>query len=71
VIGIEELAAIVLDTTGASAKLAEFHGEEGFTTRVKVVDFSKARRDLKHHPTIDIREGIRRYVAWARKVYNR
>jgi len=71
VIGIEELAEIVLEATGASSKLAEYHGEEGFTTRVKVVDFSKARRDLRHDPQIDIREGIRRYDGWARKVYNR
>jgi dTDP-glucose 4,6-dehydratase len=69
VIGIEELAQIVLEATGASPRLAEYHGEEGFTTRVKVVDFSKARRDLHHDPKIDIREGIRRYVAWARKTY--
>jgi dTDP-glucose 4,6-dehydratase len=68
-IGIEELADIVLQATGASPRLAEHKGEEGFTTRVKVVDFSKARRDLKHDPKIDIREGVRRYVAWARKVY--
>jgi dTDP-glucose 4,6-dehydratase len=71
VIGIEELAEIVLEATGASPRLAEYHGEEGFTTRVKVVDFSKARRDLRHDPQIDIREGLRRYAAWARKVYNR
>lgn len=68
-IGIEELAEIVLEATGASPSLAEYKGEEGFTTRVKVVDFSKARRDLRHDPKIDIREGVRRYVAWARKVY--
>ena len=70
-IGIEELAEIVLEATGASPSLAEYKGEEGFTTRVKVVDFSKARRDLRHDPKIDIREGVRRYVAWARKVYNK
>jgi dTDP-glucose 4,6-dehydratase len=68
-ITIEELADIVLKATGASAKLAEYRGEEGFTTKVKVVDFSKSRRDLKHDPKIDIREGIRRYVAWVREVY--
>jgi dTDP-glucose 4,6-dehydratase len=71
VIGIEELASIVLETVGASPQLAEYHGEEGFTTRVKVVDFSKARRDLRHDPQIDIHEGIRRYVAWARETYHR
>ncbi|MDD5723450.1 MAG: NAD(P)-dependent oxidoreductase [Syntrophales bacterium] len=70
-IGIEELAEIVLEATGASPVLAEYKGEEGFTTRVKVVDFSKARRDLRHDPKIDIREGVRRYVAWTRKVYNK
>jgi dTDP-glucose 4,6-dehydratase len=69
VISIEELADIVLTTTGASLSLAEYKGEEGFTTRVKIVDFAKARRDLKHDPKVDIREGIRRYVAWARQVY--
>ncbi len=71
VVNIEELAEIVLETTGASPELAQFKGEEAFTTRVKVVDFSKARRDLKHDPKIDIREGVRRYVAWARKVYEK
>lgn len=69
VISIEELADHVLRTVGASPSLATYKGEEGFTTRVKVVDFSKARRDLKHNPVIDIQEGIRRYVAWARKIY--
>jgi dTDP-glucose 4,6-dehydratase len=68
-IGIEELADIVLSTVGAKRDLAEYKGEEGFTTRVKTVDFSKARRDLKHNPQIDIHEGIRRYVSWARKIY--
>jgi len=69
VTSIEDLAALVLETTGAPARLAEYKGEEKFTTRVKVVDFSKARRDLRHDPKVDIREGIRRYTAWARKVY--
>ncbi len=68
-IGIEELADIVLQETGASPSLAVYKGEEGFTTKVKIVDFSKARHDLKHDPKIDISEGVRRYVAWARKVY--
>lgn len=69
VIDIETLADIVLHEVGASRALATYKGEEGFTTRVKVVDFSKARRDLKHDPQIDIREGVRRYVAWARNAY--
>ena len=70
-IGIEELAEIVLHATGAKPSLVEHRGEEAFTTRVKIVDFSKARQDLAHDPQIDIREGIQRYVSWARKVYGR
>jgi len=69
VIGIEELAEIVFKATGAARDLAEYKGEEAFTTRVKVVDFSKSRRDLKHAPKIDIVEGVRSYVAWMKKIY--
>ena len=68
-IGIEELADIVLEATGANPRLVEHKGGEAFTTRVKIVDFSKARRDLKHDPHVDIREGIRRYVEWVRRTY--
>jgi dTDP-glucose 4,6-dehydratase len=70
-IGIEELAEIVLRETGADPALAAYDQEEPFTTRVKIVDFSKARRDLGHDPQVDIAEGIGRYVAWARQVYSR
>jgi dTDP-glucose 4,6-dehydratase len=68
-ITIENLAEIVLREVGAGSDLAVYKGEERFTTRVKVVDFSKSRRDLKHDPQIEIHEGIRRYVTWARQVY--
>lgn len=68
-IGVEELAELVLRETEADSALMQLVDQEAFTTRVKVVDFSKARRDLGHDPTVDISEGIRRYVAWARTVY--
>ncbi len=69
-ISIEELAEIVLEETGASKDLVEYKGEEDFTTRIKIVDYSKSRRDLNHEATVDIREGVRRYVAWLRQAYN-
>lgn len=71
VVSIEELADIVLAATGASPTLAEYRGEEGFTTRVKLVDYTKSRRDLKHAPAVDINEGVRRYVDWMRRVYGK
>ena len=69
-ISIEELAEIVLEITEASPSLVQYKGEESFTTRVKIVDFSKARRDLKHEAKVDIHEGIHRYWAWMRKIYS-
>jgi dTDP-glucose 4,6-dehydratase len=68
-ISIEELADIVLRAVGCGRELVTYKDEEQFTTRVKVVDFSKSRRDLQHDPQIDIHEGVRRYVAWARAAY--
>jgi dTDP-glucose 4,6-dehydratase len=68
-ISIEDLAEIILKETKADQSLAQYKGEESFTTRVKAVDFSKSRKDLRHDPQIDIKEGIHRYVAWMRKVY--
>ncbi|HEX9028202.1 MAG TPA: NAD(P)-dependent oxidoreductase [Anaerolineales bacterium] len=70
-ISIEQLAEIVFRVTGANPNLAVYKGEEAFTTHVKMVDFSKARRDLHHDPQINLPEGIDRYVAWARKVYDK
>ncbi len=70
-ISIEDLAEIILKETKAAKSLAQYQGKENFTTRVKIVDFSKSRKDLKHAPQVDIREGIRRYVRWMRKVYEK
>jgi dTDP-glucose 4,6-dehydratase len=66
---IDELCSLVLEATGADRKLAVREGNERFTTRVKIVDFSKARRDLNHNPQVDLRSGIRRYVSWMKSVY--
>jgi len=69
-VSIDELADLVLKETGADLKLAEYKGEEAFTTKRKVMDFSKIRRDLKHDPQINVRNGLKRYVKWMRKAYN-
>jgi len=67
--GIEELADIIIRETDADPDLMQCHAAEPFTTRAKVVDSSKARRDLGHDPRIDIRTGIQRYVEWMASVY--
>jgi dTDP-glucose 4,6-dehydratase len=45
---IEELAEVVLKTTGASPSLVEYRESEILTTKVKRVDISKSIRDLDH-----------------------
>jgi dTDP-glucose 4,6-dehydratase len=70
-ISIEELAEIILSETGSDPKLAEYLSSENFTTRIKIVDFSKARKDLQHDPKVDIHTGIKRYVEWMKTIYCR
>jgi len=69
VVDIEELFEIVCREVGVDGSLATFEDAEPFTTRIKIVDFSKSRRDLKHDPQIDIHAGVARYVEWMRSVY--
>jgi dTDP-glucose 4,6-dehydratase len=69
IVDIGDLAEIVLEETRADRSLMTVKEQEAFTTRVKIVDFSKIRRDLKHDPRVDIREGVRRYAGWMKDVY--
>ena len=68
-ITIEELADIIIRETSVNPNLAEYKDSEKFTTRIKIVDFSKAIRDLGHDPKIDIHTGIRRYIKWMSHYY--
>ncbi|MFV1991072.1 MAG: NAD-dependent epimerase/dehydratase family protein [Acidimicrobiales bacterium] len=69
-IGIEDLAKMVVEETAADPSLARLQPSEAHTTKTKIVDFSKARQDLDHKATIDLEEGLRRYVQWMRTVYS-
>lgn len=67
---IEELSNAVLKVTGASPLLAQYRDAEGFTTHHKVVDVSKASRDLSHRDTYSLEEGLRITADWMRRVYD-
>jgi dTDP-glucose 4,6-dehydratase len=69
-VSIEELANMVIEITGCDASLMKPENEEQFTTLTKIVDFSKARRDLGHDPQVSLEQGLRRYADWMREVYN-
>ena len=68
-LSIEELASMVVRAAGKDPSLIRYHDQELHTTRIKIVDFSKARQELNHAPRIDIQEGLDRYVRWARTAY--
>lgn len=66
---IEELSDITLKVTGGDPRLVEYKDAEILTTKDKVVDSSKAVRDLGLKATVSLEEGIRRTVEWMRQVY--
>jgi len=66
---IRELSDVVLKACGRDDRLVKYEPGEAFTTKVKVVDMSKAERDLRHDPKIGLEEGIARYVEWMRDAY--
>ncbi len=67
---IEELSEIVQKHTSGDNSLVEFKGEEAFTTRFKIADFSKAESHINHKITIPLDEGISRTVEWFKKAYH-
>jgi len=66
---IKDYSDIVLKTTGADESLVTYKESEGFTTKIKTVDFSKAIKDLDHYPVVDPEEGIRRTTEWMSEYY--
>ncbi|QUV85098.1 NAD(P)-dependent oxidoreductase [Chloracidobacterium aggregatum] len=66
---IEELSDLVLKVTGASPTLVRYADAEPLTTKVKLVDTSKAVRDLGHRSTYSLEEGLRLTADWMRQVY--
>lgn len=68
-ITIEQLADVVIEVTDASRDLLDVVGEESFTTKVKTIDFTKARRDLDHKAVVGIEEGVLKYASWMRAYY--
>ncbi|MDF1539367.1 MAG: NAD(P)-dependent oxidoreductase [Candidatus Thorarchaeota archaeon] len=66
---IEELSGLVQKHLGQADSLVEFKGEEAFTTRFKIADSSKAKKEINHRITVPLDEGIERTVEWFRKAY--
>jgi dTDP-glucose 4,6-dehydratase len=68
---IEELSDVILKVTGADPGLVQYRDPEILTTKAKLVDVSKAVRDLGHRDTYSLEEGLRLTAEWMRRVYPR
>ena len=66
---IKAYSDLILAAMGTDDSLVTYKDEEPFTTKVKLVDCSKAIRDLDHDPKVPPEEGIRRTVQWTRRQY--
>lgn len=69
---IETVAEIILRLTNKTdTGIAQFMDSEPFTTKQKLVDTSKAQRDLGLKSTVSLEDGIGNTVEWMRATYGR
>jgi dTDP-glucose 4,6-dehydratase len=66
---IKYVSDLILSYLGKDDSLVTYKEAEPFTTKVKRMDFSKARRDLNHDPKIPLEEGIPKTIEWMKKAY--
>ena len=69
---IEDAADIILRYLGKEDRRREliiYKDQEILTTRQKKADCVKARRDLDHKTTVNLKEGIAQTLAWMKEVY--
>ena len=66
---IKYVSDLILDYLGKVDSQVTYQEAEPFTTRVKHMDFSKARKDLNHDPKVPLEEGIPKTIEWMRKAY--
>jgi dTDP-glucose 4,6-dehydratase len=60
---------MVLDYLGQDDSHVSYEDSEPMTTRDKVVDCSRARRELDHTPTVPLEVGVPKTIDWMRSVY--
>src|SRR2546425_4607665 len=66
---MKTVSEIILRQLDKSDRLVTYKEGEPFTTKDKVVDVSKALRDLNHSPRVGLEEGIAATLKWMKQVY--
>ena len=68
---MKTVSQIILRQLGKDEGLVTYKEGEPFTTKDKIVDVSKAVRDLNHSPQVGLEEGITATLKWMKQVYQR
>lgn len=66
---IKTISDMILDQVGRDDSQVEYVDFEAHNTRNKRTTAERARRDLGHHETVALEEGIARTIAWQREFY--
>lgn len=69
-VDIATLSSMILQKTNRDDSIVTYSNQEKFTTKVKIVDLSKSRKDLHHKATINLSEGLDLYINWMKKTYS-
>jgi len=66
---IKEVSDLILKCIGKDGRHLSYEERESFTTKDKVIDVSKSKRDLEHQALVSLNEGIPRTIEWMKKIY--
>ncbi len=66
---IKHLSDIILRLLSKNDRQVGYKEAEPFTTVAKIGDSSKAKRDLHHHCTTTLEEGIQHTISWMQDLY--
>ena len=67
---IKYISDLILNYLGKDDSLVSYKDFEPFTTKDKVIDNSKAIKDLDHKPITTPEEGVKKTIEWFKKSYN-
>ena len=67
---IKTLSDMILDYLGKKDDLVEYVQVEAHNTRDKKSDNSKAKRDLGHQCTVELKDGIPMTIEWQKEIYS-
>jgi len=68
---IKYISDLILNYLGKDDSLVTYKEAEPFTTKVKIPDSTKAKRDLGFKTTVEPEEGIPKTIEWFKRVYGR